>query len=164
MKKSISKLILSTLISCFLLANTIVYAGSVENLPKDNKEIIVNSIENFEITSGIDKDLEVTFDTKRTITGTSTKDSIVTIKVMKLKSDKLQEVYSYTVEVGQSGVFSQEISLIVGDNYISIETKTKEGTSKVYSTINRKKIEIKHELENGIVLPGAKSTPLNLPF
>lgn len=166
MQKSIKNLIICTVMFYIILNgnNLIVYGLSPDNFSKDNINTINNTLENFEITSGIDKDLEVTFDTNRTITGLCPKDSIITIKVMKLKSDKLQDVYTYTIEVGQSQVFSQDINLLLGDNYIYIEAKNKYATSKVYTTINRKKIEIKRELENGIVLPGAKATPLNLPF
>lgn len=130
------------------------------------------------ITSGIDtlKDKESTFDTKRTITGKTLQDTVVAIYVYNAKDleDGLSEGLTeqeakeqvaeyYETKVGASQMFSQLIELSLGENVIEITIKhpDSDDETSVYF-INRKKYEVKEELEKIIVIPGetVKSTEI----
>ncbi len=112
-------------------------------------------LDNFEITSGINKDTETTFDNSRTFSGSALKDTFVKIKVFEYseKTEEFTDVYNDSFTVGPSGIFSKSIDLKLGKNYILI-TAEKDGKSAVYTAlINRKDEEIKKEIEKGIILP-----------
>ncbi len=81
---------------------------------------------------------------------TETKRSLDDIK----KSIEAVEPVTYTISVGASGLFNQNIDLALGDNIILV-TQDKDGktTEKIF-IVRRKDAEIKNKLEKGIVLPG----------
>jgi len=133
----------------------------------------------FNITSGIDvgKNEEFTFDIERTITGNAKATTAVSVYVYNAKDldyevslglseeEAKQKIAKYyEINVGASGIFSQVLSLAIGENTIEV-TVRKEGVKTVTNNyiINRKKYEIKKELEDIIVLPGwAKKTTENV--
>ena len=110
---------------------------------------------NFDITSGLES--KTTFDKTRTITGKADEKSIVTISVYEKsleKEEELKEIETYKIVVGASGYFSQTINLNVGENIIKISVKDKNNnTDTISESINRKKSEIKNELEQAVILP-----------
>ncbi len=135
---------------------------------KDKTDIENNQMDSKEIPK------ESTFDEKRTITGTADKGTTVTIQVYttdeKLKKEKEVEekkIKDYTEEdlgvtdeiiVGASGIFSKIIDLEIGENIIIIIiSKENHTTIEKQFVINRKKREIKQDLEKTIVLPGDKN-------
>lgn len=139
-----------TLILIFVLSflNSIVALASPQSKNQSN----------FSITSGIEltEETKTTFDKSRTITGSAPIGSIVSIKVYEKfpdKKEKLNLIDSYSIIVGSTGYFSQNINLVVGENIIDIDVshQNKE-IGSVSTTIKRKKSEIKNELEQGFTL------------
>lgn len=112
--------------------------------------------EKFVIIGGIDIDkaVKATFDRSKTISGTAEVGSTVTIEVYELySSGKLGEPSVYSVVVGSSGYFSQNVELSLGENLIRITAQKKDISSTVEATIKRKKSEIKSELVKNISFP-----------
>lgn len=112
------------------------------------------SADRFEITGGIDKETEVTFEETKTITGTADKGTVVTITVYTPDGDEMIEQSCYEIVVNSTGYFSQIVELSIGENYITVEA-VKDG--KVYSaetTVKRKNSTIKSDLEQSIAVPG----------
>ena len=115
------------------------------------------NMQGFEIRSFEMKDIESTFDLVRNFSGLAQKDTEIMIKVFVLDAeemDMLVENESYQIYVGASGIFSQSVALSLGKNYIIIYVNKGEEESIFKTLIKRKDIEIKQELEQGIVLPG----------
>jgi len=134
-----------------------IYAGSLSDADA------ALSVEEFEITSGIDKekDSEATFDETRIISGTAEPDTNIIISVyepvVKDEEKELIEINSYELTVGSSGRFMQTVKLALGENYIVITAQNDEKVSKEAFTVKRKKMQIKNELEQNIALPGQKT-------
>ena len=98
----------------------------------------------------LDKDFTSTFDKTKTITGTAPVGSVVSIFVYEKLPDNKQELIlidSYTITVGLTGYFTKTIDLVVGENIINIDFSKDKLTSSYSTTINRKKSEIKNELQ-----------------
>lgn len=148
MKKLI--LILATIFLLTLSNSFLAYAASISNGE-------VNS--SFSITSGLDfsKEVKSTFDKSKIVTGKAKQGSIVTITVYEKlleKEEELKEIDKYEIVVGASGYFSQTINLNVGENIIDINViDTNDKSTSISTSINRKKSEIKNELEQAIILP-----------
>lgn len=149
---SLIKRVLLTISSTFVIlsfSNVLAFADSIsDNNLKDVK---------FSIIGGIDlsKDNKGTFDKSRTITGKANEGSIITItsyEKLPQKEEKLKNTYEYSLVVGPSGYFSQNVDLVIGENIIVIEMKNNENVYKIKTNIKRKKSEIKNELEQAIVL------------
>lgn len=113
----------------------------------------------FSIAEGFDvaKSYEATFDSSRVISGTADKGATVNISVYDpdvVVNGSYSRLSSYTLTVGQSGIFRQTIDLKLGKNYVVV-TATYNGQSQSYSTtINRKESRIQSDLDGIIVLPG----------
>lgn len=159
----------------FILFIFLISLSSFTVLANDETGLLPSSEEvardvTFKITSGLDvnKEKESTFDKKRTISGTASEGTIITIDVHSKKDNKQdssseqtddenknQESNIYNIEVGASGIFSQTVELVIGENKIDIivEEENKDKIEKSF-IINRKSREIKQELEKTIVLPG----------
>ena len=140
------KLIFFPTIIFSLLINTVSVLADFQ--PKD---------EYFNITGGIelDKDFTSTFDKTKTITGTAPAGSVVSIFVYEKLPDNKQELIlidSYTITVGLTGYFTKTIDLVVGENIINIDFSKDKFTSYYSTTINRKKSEIKNELQQFIAI------------
>ena len=56
--------------------------------------------------------------------------------------------------VGSAGVFSQIVPLRIGENVVVFQAAYEDEMYEATLTVNRKKQEIKLELENAIFLPG----------
>lgn len=168
--KSYTKGLLGFILFIFLISLSpfTVLANDETGLLPSSEE--VTSDVTFKITSGLDvnKEKESTFDKKRTISGTASEGTIITIDVHSKKDNKQdssseqtdgenknQENNTYNIEVGASGIFSQTVELVIGENKIDI-TVEEENKDKIEKSfiINRKSREIKQELEKTIVLPG----------
>jgi hypothetical protein len=155
MKKALFMLI----VSCTLFFSLSAYGGSLNVTPPALSGVQgsdeLEELGTFELTGGIDKEHESTFDKSRTIAGTGEKDTAVVIAVY-LSADS-EPVTVYELTIGASGMFSQRVDLELGNNVIVI-TACKDGlTKETKLSINRKKLEIKLELEQpGILLPGQK--------
>lgn len=97
------------------------------------------------ITAGLTKEQEVTFDKVRNISGEAKEGTLLVFKVYQDKEQQDEE--SYSQSVGASGLFSQLINLKEGKNYIEIRVEQNENEKVFLFEINRKKEEIKKELE-----------------
>ncbi|MDD3569553.1 MAG: hypothetical protein PHY44_00430 [Lachnospiraceae bacterium] len=110
------------------------------------------------ITGDLDfeKEKVSTFNDSKTLSGTAEKGTTINIIVYtKSRLGNLTEVENYSVEVGDSNLFSQAVGLSVGDNYIEFKA-TKEGYDNYEGsvTVSRKNKAIKTKLENSIYIPG----------
>lgn len=134
-----------------------VYAGSLDGTQGKNP------IE-FSITSGINlsKKTQSTFDSSKTIYGVADKGTDITISVSAKGADgTLKQNFNYAIEVGASGLFSQTVSLGLGENVVEIWASKKD-CEGIYESVavKRKKMAIKTELENAISIPGSTRTSL----
>jgi len=117
-------------------------------------------VNNFKITSGIDtnKTTEITFDSNKIISGTAEAGAQVSINIYEpvvangQTTNKL--IRNYNIIVGSTGIFSQNINLRHGVNYIVVVATKDARQSEVRTTIVRKKIELKTTLAQSIVVPG----------
>ena len=142
--RKIKSLLVSTIVFCMSLPCFSAYAFAAEN-----------NI-GFEITGGLDttKDSIVTFDSTRTISGTADNGTDIKIIVFTKNSvGKYMEKYDYELNVGLSGLFSQTVSLNLGENLIYINADKNGVIAGEKVTVKRKADNIKNELENGIYLP-----------
>ncbi|WP_058486935.1 hypothetical protein [Defluviitalea phaphyphila] len=98
------------------------------------------------ITAGLTKEKEVTFDKFRNISGEAKEGTKITFNVYQDKENK-ECIQSYSQKVGPSGLFSQLIDLKEGENYIEIIVELKDENEIFIFQINRKKEEIKKEIE-----------------
>jgi hypothetical protein len=139
-----------SIITALLFPNTLL-AGR-------RSEIKVNQIGigklNFKLLNGFEKDIEYTFNSSRTISGTSEEDTIITVTVFRDK-EMTQEVVKYVKIVSSLGIFSQEIDLRHGGNYILINAAKGTKEAEVRVSVTRLDIRLKQELEN-YQLPEAK--------
>lgn len=113
--------------------------------------IAVLANDSFEVTGGIDKtkEVELTFDSSRIISGTVPQDSSVIIEIFD-KNDEVNQTYN--IDVGSSGYFSQTINLLIGENKVIITLCSDEESSFEY-IIKRKKLAIKSALSQTVALP-----------
>lgn len=120
-------------------------------------------VNNFKITSGINtsKTSEITFDTSRVISGTAEAGSTITITVYEPTTVNGVTTYkyirSYSVTVGSSGIYSQNISLKEGKNYVVVAARKDGNYSEVKTTITRKNAVLKATLSQSIAVPGGSS-------
>lgn len=148
-------------IAAFLFAtNVYANAASVSSFEKAvvQQDKTYSSVVSFEITSGLTKDTESTFDETRTVVGAAPKDTMITLETYAYneEDESFSLVDSYETTVGTSGIFSKSVDLAIGQNYILI-TASKDSNQSIKATlINRKDLDIKAELEQSIVLPGQK--------
>lgn len=149
MKHNILKNFISVTISALMIitVSLTAFAGELE----------------FILTGGLVKNYESTFDDKRIITGTAPQNTEVTITVYTNEividdfGDEVSEAVvtdTYTFTVGALEAFTQTIDFEIGENYLEIYAVNGDEEICLERTINRKPIELKHELENSIVLPG----------
>ena len=126
----------------------------------------------FEIRSFRLKHTEATFDLTRNFSGLAQKDTEILIRVFVLESQEeeseematLIESDSYQTYVGASGIFSQSVALSLGKNYMIIYVTQGENEIVLKTLIKRKDIEIKQELEQGIIVPGQTLQNRNLIY
>lgn len=113
-------------------------------------------VEGFEITGGIDtsKELSITFDSSRIISGTAEKGSDINITVYRPNENGNVVLSSYDLTVGNTGIFSQCVNLYEGSNLIVVSANKDEKHSEFSTTINRKGKVIKAVLSQYIALPG----------
>jgi len=112
-----------------------------------------------EITGGVDFEKEKisTFDDAKQISGTAECGTAISIKVYTVTSKgKLLEKESYEIEVGKSGIFSQNVELRLGENLVEL-TALQQGKEETVQeiTVNRKKSSIKRKLQSEMYLPGS---------
>ncbi|MEA5083750.1 MAG: hypothetical protein VB018_06300 [Lachnospiraceae bacterium] len=110
------------------------------------------------ITGDLDfqKEKVSTFNDSKTISGTAEKGTAINIVVYtKSRLGKLTESENYSVEVGDSNLFSQAVGLSLGENYIEFKASM-EGLDDYEGnvTVSRKNKAIKTQLENSIYIPG----------
>jgi len=130
----------------FCLLSTAAYAGL-----KEPTQI--------EITGGVDFEKEKisTFDDAKQISGTAEYGTVINIKVYTVTSKgSLREKESYEIEVGKSGIFSQNVELRLGENLVEL-TAMQDGKEETVReiTVNRKKSSIKRMLQSEMYLPGS---------
>jgi predicted DNA-binding antitoxin AbrB/MazE fold protein len=119
-------------------------------------------VDNFKITSGISegKTSEITFNSTRVISGTAEKGSQVTITVNEpyttaAGTTAYNTIRSYTLTVGNTGIFSQSISLKEGKNYVIVAATKDDKYSEAKTTINRKNKVLRTVLSQSIAVPGS---------
>jgi len=119
-------------------------------------------VEKFGITGGMNlqKGIDTTFDSSRTISGTAEKNTAVDIIVYKVvenaEGTKLIELGRYETTVGLTEMFIKTVNLAEGKNLIVVKAYNGDKYSEVSAVVKRKKSEIKIELRQGIVLPGQR--------
>lgn len=120
-------------------------------------------VNNFKITSGINtaKTSEITFDSTRVVSGTAEPGSKIIITIYEPVtvngSTTYKYIRSYNITVGSSGIFSQNISLKEGKNYVVAAARKDAKYSEVRTTITRKKAVLKATLSQSYAVPGGKS-------
>lgn len=114
----------------------------------------------FSITGGIEKDKSIsTFDKSTNIVGSAPIGTSISIKVYEKlpdKKEKLNLIDTYSIIVGSTGYFNENVNLVVGENVIYIDVTQNKETSSLTATINRKKSEIKNELEQNPIASRAR--------
>lgn len=157
------KYIVSFLAVLYIMTSPKLYVFAGSSSDTDN----ILTVEGFEVTSGVNKlkETESTFDKTRTISGTAEQGTEIYITVYEVAGSEDKKTYdeldSYELIVGPSGIFSQSINLSIGENYITVEAKNDNKVSKFSTTIKRKKTEIKLELQQNIALPGLNTVSNN---
>ena len=120
-------------------------------------------VNNFKITSGIntEKTSEITFDSTRVVSGTAEAGSSIAITIYEPTTVNGNTTYkyirSYSITVGSSGIFSQNISLIEGKNYVVVAARKDGKYSEVRTTITRKNAVLKATLSQSIAVPGSSN-------
>ena len=121
-----------------------------------------DSVQAAQVEIGITGDLDFekekvsTFNDSKTISGTAEKGTVINIVVYtKSRLGKLSEAENYSVEVGDSQLFSQAVGLSLGENYIEFKA-CMEGYDDYQGsvTVSRKNKAIKTQLQNSIYIPG----------
>ena len=105
----------------------------------------------------LEKEKISTFDDAKQISGTAECGTAISIKVYTVTSKgKLLEKESYEIEVGKSGIFSQNVELRLGENLVEL-TALQQGKEETVQeiTVNRKKSSIKRKLQSEMYLPGS---------
>lgn len=120
-------------------------------------------VNNFKITSGINtaKTSEITFDSSRVVSGTAEPGAKITITIYEPTTVNGNTTYkyirSYNITVGSSGIFSQNISLKEGKNYVVAAARKDGRYSEVRTTITRKNAVLKATLSQSYAVPGSRS-------
>jgi len=109
----------------------------------------------FSISSGIVRDSESTFDSVRVLIGSTLENTSVSIFQY---DEEFRIVDNHELFVGSLGVFSQSVNLLEGKNFFHIFAQNEDSTFEQASLISRKPLEIKTELERGIILPSKRNT------
>lgn len=136
-------------------ANDIVKDSNVTSETYEDEDTIdeetdILDLDVIRITAGLKKEQEVTFDKVRNISGEAAEGTKLVFKVYKEEQEEIEEIEeieSYSQSVGASGLFSQLIELKEGKNYIEIIVKQEDKSKIFIFEIDRKKEEIKKELE-----------------
>lgn len=133
-------------------ANDIVKDSNVTSETYEDEDTIdeetdILDLDVIRITAGLKKEQEVTFDKVRNISGEAAEGTKLVFKVYKEEQEGQEEIESYSQSVGASGLFSQLIELKEGKNYIEIIVKQEDKSKIFIFEIDRKKEEIKKELE-----------------
>ena len=121
------------------------------------------AVNNFKITSGIntEKTSEITFDSTRVVSGTAEAGSSIAITIYEPTTVNGNTTYkyirSYSITVGSSGIFSQNISLKEGKNYVVVAARKDGKYSEVRTTITRKNAVLKSTLSQSIAVPGSSN-------
>ncbi len=146
MKRMIITLIsLLAIMSCF-----IAFPGAVEAAP----------VNNFKITSGINtaKSSEITFDGNRVISGTAEPGAQISINIFEPVAVNGTTTYrlirNYSIVVGSTGIYSQNVALKEGGNYLVVAARKDNRYSEVRTTIVRKNKVLKTTLSQSIAVPG----------
>ncbi len=146
MKKIIITLIsLIAVISCFMAFPTAANAAPVNN---------------FKITGGIDtsKSLEITFDSNKVISGTAEPGAQIAINIFEPVNVNGNVSYrlirNYNIVVGSTGIYSQNVALKEGSNYVVVAARKDSKSSEVRTTIVRKNKVLKNTLSQSIAVPG----------
>lgn len=120
-------------------------------------------VNNFKITGGINtsKTSEITFDSTRVISGTAEPGAKIVITIYEPVTVSSNTTYkyirSYNITVGSSGIFSQNISLKEGKNYVVAAARKDAAYSEVRTTITRKNAVLKATLSQSIAVPGGRN-------
>lgn len=149
MKKLIITLFsLIAVVSCFMA-----FPAAAEAAP----------VNNFKITSGIDtsKSLEITFDSNKVISGTAEPGAQIAINIFEPVavngSTSYRLIRNYNILVGSTGIYSQNVALKEGSNYMVVAARKDVRSSEVRTTIVRKKKVLKTTLSQSIAVPGRSS-------
>ncbi len=141
------------LLSFVMLFATLSLAASVS--------VMAAGVENFKITGGIslDKPSEITFDSTRVISGTAEKGAKITITLYEPYTTAdgttaYNIIRTYSVTVGNTGIFSQSVSLREGKNYIVVAAYKDGRYSEAKTTVNRKNKVLQAVLSQSIAVPG----------
>ena len=121
------------------------------------------AVNNFKITSGIntEKTSEITFDSTRVVSGTAEAGSSIAITIYEPTTVNGNTTYkyirSYSITVGSSGIFSQNISLKEGKNYVVVAARKDGKYSEVRTTITRKNAVLKATVSQNIAVRGSSN-------
>lgn len=137
-----------------------VYANTYEIFNEEHSQEESVDYFSFEFLSGVTKDTESTFDSSRVLIGSALEDTSVSIYqyAYNTESECFEVIDSYEdLTIGQVGVFTQSVELIEGGNYFKIVLSKDDLTFTKTALITRKPLEVKNELEKGIILPTKKA-------
>ncbi len=117
-------------------------------------------VSNFKITNGITKSSEITFDSTRVISGTAETGAQISITIYEPYTNSAGKtayklIRNYNLTVGSTGIFSQNISLKEGVNYLVVTARKDGKYSEIRTTINRKNKVLKSVLSQSIAVPGS---------
>lgn len=110
-------------------------------------------------TSGLDLDQEVretTFERSRLVYGEALPDSVVSVSIGRLNGlGEVVEEYQESLTVGSLGMFSLNLPLELGTNYITLSATAQGYESVSYEVrIKRYSQQVKKELQTMMALPG----------
>ncbi len=117
-------------------------------------------VNNFKITSGIDttKASEITFDGNKVISGTAEPGAQIAINIFEPVTANGATTYrlirNYSIVVGSAGIYSQNVALKEGSNYLVVAARKDGRYSEVRTTIVRKNKVLKTTLSQSIAVPG----------
>lgn len=118
-----------------------------------------NPVGNYKITKGINKASEITFDSTRVISGTAETGAQISITIYEPYTNAAGKtayklIRTYNLTVGSTGIFSQNVSLKEGVNYLVVTARKDGKYSETRTTINRKNAVLKSTLSQSIAVPG----------
>jgi len=124
-------------------------------------EPAVPAVPGFEITSGISRRSESTFDSARTIVGTAPRGSTVRVEIFGFNevTSSFYKVSGTVLTVGASGSFSSVQQLNLGRNFLRIKAVYTDELDDVRhisidtAQLNRLADGVRNQLERGLLLP-----------
>ncbi len=134
---------------------SIVLANNLTAKEKNNIEIKYEGepLTNFKITSGLDKKIDYTFDSKRTISGVAENNTKISFYTYVKNKKNEFELSDPPIEliVEKSGIFNKVINFGLGETKLVIVAENNKKSAKVEAILYRMDANIKKELKNNLL-------------